>query len=67
MAIETAADSIAVAQGYTRRIYIEGGMEGGEFMIRPDDDLDSRFKAWAVDWQQWTRVTGCSVIIEECA
>lgn len=60
----TAGDAAAEEQGYTRRIYVDGGGQDGEFLIREDTDLDSRFKAWGVDWQEWTWVFGWNVMIE---
>jgi len=61
----TAGDSAARKEGYTRAVYIEGGMQSGEFLIQPDTDLDSTFRAWGTDWQEWTAVHGCNVLIEE--
>lgn len=63
--IGTAADALAIDLGYTRRVDIEGGAMGGEFLIRGDEDLDGRFKAWGVDWQEWTWVSGWNVLISE--
>jgi hypothetical protein len=64
--IGTAYDALAIDLGYTRRVEIEGGCQGGEFLIQPDADLDDRFKAWGVDWQEWTWVNGWNVLIAEC-
>jgi len=61
----TAGDAAARKDGYTRTVYIEGGMESGEFLIQPDTDLDTTFRAWGTDWQEWTMVFGCNVLIEE--
>lgn len=60
-----AKDRAAMAKGFTRRVYIEGGCEAGSFLIRPEDDHDGRFKAWAIDWEQWTTVNGSNVLIED--
>lgn len=62
---ETAGDRAARMSGHTRRIYIEGGCMGGEFLIKPDTDLDDRYRAWGVDWQEWTWVNGWNVLVEE--
>jgi hypothetical protein len=63
--ISTQLDQAAIAAGFTKRVYIEGGVEGGEFLVRPETDLDTRFKSWAIDWQQWINVSGFSCSIEE--
>lgn len=63
--VGTAGDRFAQRSGYTRRVYIEGGMEDGEFLIRADTDLDTTFRAWGTDWQEWTMVHSCNVLIEE--
>jgi hypothetical protein len=60
----TDADKVAYLDGYTKRVEIEGGCMSGEFLIQPDADLDGRFKAWGVDWQEWTWVHGSNVLIE---
>jgi hypothetical protein len=60
----SAKDHQAIAKGFTKRVYIEGGCEGGSFLIRPEDDHDGRFKAWAIDWEEWTWVNGCTVSME---
>lgn len=64
--IATPDDLAAMAAGFTKRVYIEGGVEGGEFLVKPETDLDTRFKAWAADWQMWINVSGFSCSIEEC-
>jgi hypothetical protein len=63
----TQRDAQALDAGYTRLVYIDGGCEGGEFLVRHDADLDGRFKAWGIDWQDWTWVNGCNVLIEDGA
>lgn len=61
----TQRDNAAIAAGYTRRVYIDGGCEGGEFLVNPAHDLDGRFKAWGIDWAEWSWVTGSNVLIED--
>lgn len=63
--IGTAQDAAAIDSGFTRRVQIDGGCMGGEFLIQPDTDLDDRFRAWGVDWQEWAWVNGWNVLIEE--
>ena len=60
----TARDREAQALGYTTRIMVDGGCECGEFLVKPDTDLDGRFKAWGIDWDGWFYITGCNVLIE---
>lgn len=55
----------ARAKGFTRRVYIDGGMEGFEALIRPSDDHDGKFRAWDLDNGEWVRVTGCNCLIED--
>lgn len=55
----------ARAKGFTRRVYIDGGMEGFEGLVKPDVDLDGRFKAWDLDNGEWMVVTGCNCVIED--
>ena len=61
----TAGDANAISLGYTRLVHIEGGMQGGEFLVSPAADLDGTFPAWGVDWQEWAEVQGWTVLIEE--
>jgi len=63
----TQRDAEALDAGYSRLVYIDGGVEGGEFLVRHDADLDGRFKAWGIDWQMWTWVHGSNVLIEDGA
>jgi hypothetical protein len=58
-------DQQAIAEGYTRRVYIEGGSQEGSFLIQPEADLDGRFKAWGIDWEEWTWVHGSNCLIED--
>lgn len=60
----TAGDAAAENEGYTHRVYIDSGSQSGDFLVRKDDDLDGEFKAWGVDWQEWTMVRGWVVHIE---
>lgn len=57
-------DAEAYTAGYTHRVNIEGGCQGGEFLVKPDEDLDDRFRAWGVDWQEWSWVNGSNCLIE---
>lgn len=54
----------ARAKGFTRRVYIDGGMEGFEGLIKPDTDLDGQFKAWDLDEGEWLTVSGWLVDVE---
>lgn len=57
-------DDQAIARGYTDLWMIEGGCQGGEFLVKPDTDLDGMFRAWGVDWQEWSLVNGSNVLME---
>lgn len=57
----SARDWEAVSKGFTRLVYIVGGAEEGSFLIKPDTDLDSKFKAWGIDWEEWVSVNGWAV------
>jgi len=60
----TPAIEAAKAAGFICLVYIEGGCEAGEFLIHPDTDLDDRFKAFGIDWDQWVWVNGWNVSID---
>ena len=51
-------DNIAVLQGYTKEVYAESSEGDLYLLIKPDTYLDSRFKAWCTDNQEFIIVTG---------
>ncbi len=51
-------------QGFTRAVYIEGGCEGFEALIKPDTELDDRFRAFDTDNSEWMNVNGWNCLIE---
>ncbi len=55
----------ARVKGFTRRVYIDAGMEGFEALVKPDADLDGKFKAWDLDNGEWLAVIGCNCLIED--
>lgn len=54
----TGTDNEAVTSGYTRAVQIEIGDNSLVALIRPDTDLDSTFKAFDTDNQEWLNVNG---------
>lgn len=65
VAVMTPGDQEAILKGYIRVVSIEGGCQGGDFLIEPDTDLDTRFRAWGLDWQEWAWVNGWACEIED--
>lgn len=61
----TKEQQAAKAKGFTKLVYIVGGIQEGEFLVQPDTDLDSRFKAFGCDWDEWVSVNGYNCEIEE--
>ena len=59
------SDNAAVLAGYTKEILLSS-MEVNLFLlVKPETDLDSSFKAWDTDNQEWIRVNGWNFISEE--
>ena len=51
-------DNIAVLEGYTKEV--QGDHDGVDLhlLVKPKTDLDSRFKAWCTDCQEFIMVNG---------
>lgn len=58
-------DNVAVIQGYTKEIIAECGAATLYLLIKPDTDLDSRFRAWDTDMQEFIMVNGWLATYEE--
>lgn len=52
------SDNSAAAQGFTRPLMASAGAIDLSLLVRPDADLDDRFKAWDVDAQCFIHVNG---------
>jgi hypothetical protein len=52
------SDNVAVLDGYTREIMLTSGAIELYLMVKPGVDLDSCFKAWDTDQQEFIRVNG---------
>lgn len=52
------SDNIAILEGYTKEIVATS--DGGELflLVKPNQDLDGRFKAWDTDEQEFIFVNG---------
>lgn len=61
------SDNGAVMKGYTRHVMAdaEAGMTTLFLLIKPDTDLDSSFKAWDTDQQEWVKVNGWLFTFEQ--
>lgn len=57
--------NIATRAGFTREIEAEGGEYSLRLLIRPNTDLDSTFKAWCLDEEEFIVVNGWMFSIEE--
>jgi len=65
---EACCDNAAVMAGFTHHVLIESGDGCASFaaLIKPDTDLDSQFKAFDTDNQEWLFVNGWTCLIEDC-
>ena len=52
------SDNAAVMEGYTREIVLHCAEHSLYLLIKPDTDLDSRFRAYDTDMQEWIAVNG---------
>ena len=52
------SDNIATLEGYTVGYLAIAGMNEVHILVKPDTDLDSTFKAWDCDDQEWIMVNG---------
>lgn len=58
-------DNVAVLDGFTKEVLAECTMHSLNLLIRPDTDLDSRFKAWDMDEQEFIRINGWLFTFED--
>lgn len=58
------SDTGAIARGFTRAIVAECDEYTLYLLVKPDVDLDSRFKAWNRDEGQWLEVSGWLFVSE---
>jgi hypothetical protein len=52
------SEARALALGYVRRIYVENATECADLLVKPNADLDGRFKAFSLDDETWVIVSG---------
>lgn len=52
------SDNFAVLHGFTREIVADNGMDELFLLVKPDAILDSTFRAWDTDSQEFIRVNG---------
>ncbi len=58
-------DNAAVMAGYTQEIHLACGASELFLLIKPSTDLNTRFKAFDTDNQEWLLVNGWQFSIEE--
>lgn len=58
-------DNVAILDGYTEEVYMTGGGYDLALLVEPDTDLDSTFKAWDTDTQEYIEVNGWLFSIED--
>lgn len=58
-------DYQAYAAGYTRELFISSEALDAHVLVRPDADLDGKFKAWDSDYSEWISVNGWLFEIED--
>jgi hypothetical protein len=51
-------DAIATRDGYTKEVMLTSDEYDLFLLIKPDTDLDGRFKAWDTDEQEFIIVNG---------
>ncbi len=51
-------DNVAILAGYTKETEIEIGGTTLSILVKPDTDLDSRFRAWDKDMQEFLNING---------
>jgi hypothetical protein len=51
-------DNVAILDGYTKEVYMEGGGFDLNLLVKPDTDLDGPFKAWDMGEQAYIKVNG---------
>ena len=61
------SDSTAVLEGYTEEYMLHsgGGLYEFPILVKPGTDLESRFRAWSTDDQEFIIVTGSSCYFEK--
>ena len=58
-------DTIPITAGYTRRVIAFDAGPELLLLVRPDTDLDGRFKAWNCDEEEFVEVTGWEFTFED--
>ena len=58
-------DNIAVLDGYTEEVVLGSAECDLYVLIKPDTDLDSTFKAWDMDNQEYISVNGWLFCVED--
>jgi len=56
-------DNIAVLQGFTKEITLESSEGLLSLLIKPDEDIGQRFKAWDTDMQDFIIVNGWLYVV----
>lgn len=51
-------DNVAIMDGFTKEVALENEHLTLFLLVRPDTDLDDRFKAWDTDAQEYITVNG---------
>jgi len=57
-------DNVAILDGYTVEAWLDTGFTDFPILVKPDTDLDSRFKAFDTDNQEYIMVNGWTVTIK---
>lgn len=59
------SDNTAILEGFTRDVMAFSDACDLHLLVKPDADLDDRFKAWDCDEQEWIRVNGWLFTFED--
>lgn len=52
------SDNVAVLQGYTKEVTLSCASHELYLLVKPGTDLDSMFRAWDADGQEFIMVSG---------
>lgn len=61
------SDNIAVLEGFTYEIHGESSQYSLYLLVKPGTDLDSRFRAWDMDNQEFIIVNGWLFSFEDAS
>ncbi len=58
-------DNVAVLEGFTKELMAYSDGVDLHIMVKPNEDLGERFRAWCCDEQEWLMINGWLFSFEE--